>query len=423
MKMMLTVFLSASEIITEMFVIDQAIDTDGGGIMEPDASISIVREIMTDFADSTGLSSSKRPPRRYLWTDSFAVCNFLELFRQTHDENFRGLALRLVDQVHHTLGRHRRDDPRSGWISGLDADQGETHPTRGGLRIGKQLDERRRGEPLNERLEWDRDGQYYHYLTKWMHALNRVGVATADPAYLRWGMELAQTAHTRFTHTHPGDGRKRLYWKMSIDLGYPLVLAMGQHDPLDGLVTYSELQSAASREFAHSALPDLSSEISDMAVICGEENWTTNDTLGLGGLLIDAWRIAQLMTRGGFVDVGLFEAVLDAARLGLESFKADNPLKYRARQRLPFRELGLAIGLKGVGMMQGCIGKNPGSPDLESSLQRKVEALSGYLPLSNIIERFWLDKKNREAGNWSEHREINMVMLATSLAPEGFLTV
>ncbi len=402
---------------------EQAIATDGGEIMEPDASISIVREIMTDFADSTGLSSSRNPPQRYLWTDSFAVCNFLELFRRTRDENYRGLALRLVDQVHHTLGRHRRDDPRSGWISALDADQGETHPTGGGLRIGKKLDERRRGEPLNEQLEWDRDGQYYHYLTKWMHALNRVGIATGDPAYLRWGMELAQTAHSRFTYTHPSDGRKRLYWKMSIDLSYPLVLAMGQHDPLDGLVTYSELQTTASSEFALSALPDLSPEISDMAVICREENWTTNDTLGLGGLLIDAWRIAQLMTRGGLVDAGLLEALLDSARLGLESFKADNPLKYRARQRLPFRELGLAIGLKGVGMMQEYIEKNPGGLGLESSLQRKMVALSEYLPLSNIIERFWLDNKNREAGNWGEHREINMVMLATSLAPEGFLTV
>jgi len=123
--------------------------------MEPDASISVAREIMLDFAYMTGLSSVRKPPRRYLWTDAFAVCNFLELYRRTGDENFRGLALRLVDQVHHTLGRHRQDGPRMGWISGLDANEGEVHPTRGGLRIGKQLDERRRGEPPNERLEWN----------------------------------------------------------------------------------------------------------------------------------------------------------------------------------------------------------------------------------------------------------------------------
>jgi hypothetical protein len=391
--------------------------------MEPDKSISIVREIMAEFADSTGLSSAGKSPRRYLWTDAFAVCNFLELFRLTQDETFRALALRLVDQVHHTLGWHRNDSPRMGWISGLDANEGEIHPTRGGLRIGKQLPERRRGEPLNERLEWERDGQYYHYLTKWMHALNRVALVNGDPAYARWGRELAQTAHDRFTHTHAGDGRKRLYWKMSIDLSYPLVLAMGQHDPLDGLVTYSELQSAAAREFPQAALPDLDSRITEMAAICGEEEWTTSDPLGIGALLFDACRIAQLTIRGDFGTPGILDKVLDAALLGLETFTADNPLKYRARQRLPFRELGLGIGLKGVDKLRTVIGENQDILGREGSVWRKVEAIGVYLPLANIIERFWLDNKNREDGNWLEHREINMVMLATSLAPEGFLTV
>jgi hypothetical protein len=391
--------------------------------MEPDASISVVREIMTEFADSTGLSSAGKSPRRYLWTDAFAVCNFLELFRRTRNETFRALALRLVDQVHHTLGWHRDDDPRTGWISGLDANEGESHPTRGGLRIGKQLPERRRGEPPNERLEWERDGQYYHYLTKWMHALNRLGLVCGEPAYARWGRELAQTAHDRFTHTHPGDGRKRLYWKMSIDLSYPLVLAMGQHDPLDGLVTYSELQAAAAREFAQSARPDLDTRIRDMAAMCGDEEWTTSDPLGIGGLLFDACRIAQLTIRDGFGTPGILDKVLDAALLGLASFTADNPLKYRARQRLPFRELGLAIGLKGVEKMRGCIGENRDIFGQDGDLWRKVESLGGYLPLASIIERFWLDNKNRGDGNWREHRDINMVMLATSIAPEGFLAV
>jgi hypothetical protein len=391
--------------------------------MGPDASISIAREIMLDFADMTGLASMRKPPRRYLWTDAFAVCNFLELFRRTGDENYRGLALRLVDQVHHTLGRHRQDSVRMGWISGLDANEGEDHPTRGGLRIGKQLDERRRGETPNERLEWDRDGQYYHYLTKWMHALNCVGLITGDPAYTRWGTELARTAHTGFTYVHPAGDKKRMYWKMSIDLSYPLVLAMGQHDPLDGLVTYSELQAAASSDFAGSSLPDLSSDIGDMANICGEESWSTNDPLGIGGLLFDGWRIAQLMCRGCFGEPLFLEKVLDAALLGLESFKSDNPLKYRAKQRLAFRELGLAIGLKGVEKMRGCIRENTDIFGREGSVSQKVEAFSGYLPLSNIIERFWMDDKNRQAGNWGEHRDINMVMLATSLVPEGFLMI
>jgi hypothetical protein len=94
---------------------------------------SLVREIMIEFATLTGLlSTGEVPPRRYLWTDAFAVCNFLELYRQTGDEIYRQLALRLVDQVHTVLGRHREDDSRTGWISGLDEHEGNRHPTRAG---------------------------------------------------------------------------------------------------------------------------------------------------------------------------------------------------------------------------------------------------------------------------------------------------
>ena len=44
-----------------------------------------MRSIMSDFADSTGLTGASPEPRRYLWTDAFAVCNYLELYRQTGD--------------------------------------------------------------------------------------------------------------------------------------------------------------------------------------------------------------------------------------------------------------------------------------------------------------------------------------------------
>jgi hypothetical protein len=39
------------------------------------------------------------------------------------------------------------------------------------------------------------------------------------------------------------------------------------------------------------------------------------------------------------------------------------------------------------------------------------------------IEGFWLEGRNRESETWREHRDINMVMLATSLAPDGFLSI
>ena len=207
----------------------------------------LVREIMMEFAGETGLSPARKSPRRYLWTDAFGVCNFLGLYDQTGEETYLDLALQLVDQVHQTLGRHREDDSRTGWISGLDEEQGRKHPTRGGLRIGKELNERKPRDPLDERLEWDRDGQYYHYLTKWMHALNRVSRVTGDLTYHAWAIELAKTAHAKFVYASFPGGPKRMYWKMSIDLSRPLVPSMGHHDPLDGFVTYSELQATADR--------------------------------------------------------------------------------------------------------------------------------------------------------------------------------
>jgi hypothetical protein len=52
-----------------------------------------------------------------------------------------------------------------------------------------------------------------------------------------------------------------------------------------------------------------------------------------------------------------------------------------------------------------------------------VTELKEYGPLAEEIEQYWLDEENQRAGTWTEYREINMVMLATSLAPEGFLTL
>src|SRR5512139_740724 len=244
----------------------------------------MVREIMIDFAGSTGLSPGGPPPVRYLWTDAFALCNFLGLFRQTGEEQYRHLGLLLIDQVHATLGQHRRDDARKGWISGLDEEEGRKHPTLGGLRIGKEKNERRPDEPFDESAEWDRDGQYFHYLTQWMHALDCASRVIGDPTFHRWAVELAKTAHARFTHTSPQGGERRLYWKMSVDLSRPLVPSMGHHDPLDGLITYSELQATSPKCAGQPPSPDLSSEIADTAGICEGKSWTTDDPLGIGGL-------------------------------------------------------------------------------------------------------------------------------------------
>jgi len=48
--------------------------------------------------------------KRYLWTDAFAVCNFLGLYQESRDIEYKDLTLKLVEQVHYVLGQHRKDD-------------------------------------------------------------------------------------------------------------------------------------------------------------------------------------------------------------------------------------------------------------------------------------------------------------------------
>jgi hypothetical protein len=380
-----------------------------------------VRDIMIEFADQTGVSTTKIHPRRYLWTDAFAVCNFLSLYRQTGEEEYRRLALDLIEQVHHILGKHHQDDPRTGWISGLSEEEGQLHPTAGGLRIGKKLNERGPDDPYDAQSEWDRDGQYFHYLTKWMHALCRASMVMGEPQYCRWAVELAKAAHAGFCTPPQPDGNKRMYWKMSVDLSYPLIPSMGLHDPLDGLITYHELYLCAQKYAGDLTLPDFSMEIADTINMCEDQNWETNDPLGIGGLLCDACRVFQMTVEGRFKVPGVLEALLGASKYGLESFVSHSPLNNPAEYRLAFRELGLSIGLHAVAKMQDLFNAHPGL--FNNSLLQDLEDLVTYVPLRETIENFWRTPVNQRMKSWQDHRDINMVMLATSLAPEEFLSI
>jgi hypothetical protein len=375
---------------------------------------------MLEFAKSSGLSPAVASPKRYLWTDAFAVCNFLGLYQKTRDERFKRLALLLVEQVHFILGRWRADDSRSGWISGLDEQEGAQHPTVGGLRIGKDMNERMPGDPYDPGLEWDRDGQYYHYLTQWMHALACVSRATGDPVFNQWAIELAKTAHAKFTYAGP-HGEKRMYWKMSVDLSYPLVSSMGHHDPLEGLITYSELRATAEKFVNKRPSLDLGDEIADMLGICEEKSWTTDDPLGIGGLLSGAYRMAQLIAAGRFLQPGLLGPVLDDSVSGLNYFVANSSLNLPARARLAFRELGLSIGLQAIGRLQALFEQKPDVFTDKARVQSLIRRLSQHAGMSDIINTFWFDKKNRSSGAWTDHLNINMVTLATSLFPDGYL--
>lgn len=374
--------------------------------------------LMRDFARRTGVSDPERTPTRYLWTDAFAACNFLGLAMTHHDPTMRTHALELVDQVHQTLGRHRPDDSRTGWISGLDDEAGADAPTAGGLRIGKELPERGPDAPLDDRLEWSRDGQYFHYLTKWMHALFRVGRVCRDERYLRWALQLAKRAHRSFTYRHP-TGELRMHYKMSIDLTRPLVASMGHHDPLDGLVTYLAMQ-----EEGRSLGFDLDVELSEMAQMCAGRSWVTRDPLGIGGLLFDGFRLAQLIVDGCADGAdGLLLTILADCANSLRGFAAEDTLARRADVRLGFRELGLAIGLRAIPSLTALVTREWGAFSNHGALQAVLQKLASFQRHGTAIELFWMTPENRRSPTWTDHLDINEVMLATSLEPLGFLSV
>jgi hypothetical protein len=382
--------------------------------VEATARHRLARHLMDEFAEATGLSGSQ-PARRYLWTDAFAVCNFLGLHRQSGEGRYLDLALGLVDQVHHVLGRHRADDARRGWIGGRSDDEGERHPTRGGLRIGKPLPERAPGDPYDARLEWDRDGQYFHYLTKWLHALHRVHREIGQPIFHTWAVELAQAAHAAFVRSDVPRGMPRMVWKMSIDLDRVLVPSTGQHDPLDAWIAYLELQSAAAETGSAVGSVMLEREIEEASALCRGAAWATDDPLGLGALLIDAYRLAVMMREPG-VEGGaeLLEQIVAAAEVGLAAYARGEPLAEPASRRLAFRELGLAIGLHALERMLAL-------PARPQRVPERLADLARYLSLAGRIDDVWCAAGNRQGPTWRAHGDINAVMLVTSVAPDGYL--
>lgn len=372
-----------------------------------------VEEIMTGFGERTGLTSD-RPPRRYLWTDAFAVCNYLALYRRTGAVRWREEAQSLVHQVHHVLGRHRPDDERTGWISGLSEVEGEAHPTVGGLRIGKPLPERGPDEPFDDDLEWERDGQYYHYLTRWTHALARLGRELDDPEPLRYATELARSAHAAFVHPAPGlPGGRGLAWKMSIDLSRPLVPSMGHHDPLEGLAVAVELDAAR---------PGLEPEIGELAEMCRGRSWTTADALGIGGLLGAAWLLAHadrpVLRR-------LLDRVLDDAARSLDLVATGRYLAGPASSRLAFRELGLSLGLAATERLHEEVARKATreTAAVGDGVRHLLDRIAPHFALRHRVEEFWLEGPHRAVPTWTEHEDINAVMLATCLAPEGYLGI
>jgi hypothetical protein len=387
--------------------------------------IAVAESLMHAFLERTGVAG-KDPSRRYLWTDAYAIFALIGLCGRTSRQEHLDSALALAQRVHHELGRFRPDDSRSGWISGLSEEEGERRPTAGGLRIGKPEPERPPGAMLDERFEWDRDGQYFHYLTRWMVALNRLAHAKGDPIWNDWAVDLAGASWPAFAAPADRSGTPRMHWKMSTDLQRPLVASMGHHDPIDGMVACAELRASQRALGGHRSHGALDRVWVDMFMMCDRtSSWATADALGIGGLLQATATLIRLVAQGQCEPGHTLErALVDAAR-SLDAFVSSGDAERPPAGRLAFRELGLALGLHAILRVKPIVihaHSRFGSAHDAERLLGSLQAIHEHMHIRDEIEQCWMSPAAQATAAWRHHEDINAVMLAASLVPDACIT-
>ncbi|SDL27117.1 hypothetical protein SAMN04488034_10320 [Salinimicrobium catena] len=365
------------------------------------------RELLEGYLERTGVTGEGDSAKRYLWTDAFAVQALFGLSHIFEDKYFQDLALKLIALVHEHLGSHHPDDLRKDRISGLSEKEAALHPTIAGLRIGKNLPERREDQSYNSQLEWERDGQYFHYLTRWIQTLLLAHRETNSEEYAVWALELILAAE-RFIYRE-GD-HIGMYWKMDTVLSRPLVASTGAHDPLEGMFCAKSIQLALPERAA-----ELDPLVRKLEELCRGRDWATSDALGIGGLLLNTTRAAEIIAQNGkLISEVKPQKLLKDSLYSLQIFTPGFHDQQPAGRRLAFREGGLSLGIRSL---------NGRKEDLKM-LQPELEQLQKYQNVARKIEDFWLEPHNREARSWQEHREINTVTLACSLlavqAPQVF---
>lgn len=169
--------------------------------------------------------------QRYLWTDALGVLLLCALARSSGERRWVQQAESVVAEVERVLGRER------------------------GLRIGEGP---------------GREGQYYHYLAMWIHALTRLG--ELEPRYRARALGLVREIHESFVL--PGTG---VIWKMREDLSGPWPgYGLGALDPFHGMMMYRLLDAEA--------LADEIAEL-DALVRASADTLVLEQDLGLGMML------------------------------------------------------------------------------------------------------------------------------------------
>ena len=300
---------------------------------------------------------------RYLWTDAFGVVNFITLHKETNDATHLTRAIRLAETVHNVLGRTR---------DGKDMLPGanDANPLGGGLRIGKE-----------DEGGSDGDGQYHHYLTLWMFALNRLSMATNDKKYNDQAIALAKAIHPYF-FLDRGTRTPRMVWKISVDRQRALVRSQGNLDPIDGLLVFRKLQAASEDE---SVLADEIADYRRVIELKGE-HFVSSDALDLGMTL---WSAHWLADKEAYF-TGLQRQAEGQVRRLFEREYLDVPTS----RRLAFREYGTCLGI--------------------GSLESPDDTIQQYR--DRIIETW---EKHRESTP-GDLRAISEVMRAAAITPGAF---
>jgi hypothetical protein len=305
---------------------------------------------------------------RYLWTDAFGLVNLITLSKETSSPIYLTLAKQLAKTVHDVLGRTRDGTARLPRAT-------DAEPLKGGLRIGKAS---AHGS--------DCDGQYHHYLTLWMFALNRLALATGEAEYSRLAVQLAKAIHPHFVIKRDGQPATRMVWKVSTDMREVLVPSQGHLDAATGYVVYRLLQRTA--EQMQGLLGALSSEIADYRNLMGTDTSmrASRDPLDLG---MGLWMCHFFRDEEWAAELG--NKSLEMARTMLDEKKG--LMSRDHAHRLAFREFGTCLGLE-------CYGA-------DEKLRQGVEA----------IVNFWTTYL--EESTDEDLRPITLVMYAAALIPGG----
>eukprot|EP01080_Neovahlkampfia_damariscottae_P007809 gene7809-12282_t len=241
--------------------------------------------------------------KRYLWTDSYGIILLVSLYKETKEIKYLQEAEWVIDDVKKKLGRKK------------------------GVRIGE--------DP-------DRDGQYFHYLSKWVYALNEIGKFI--PQYHDEAVKTIKDIHPHFYVPHRG-----IIWKMKEDLsGIYEGYGFGGLDHYDAFVTYrqidenslgkeiSQVYELVKRDYNNfSCSQDLGlGETLWMAHHYPKENWAEHLTTFCLNQLNDMW-VSNSKDKGYFMRDAVWERNFILA----------------------FGNFGVSIGLQSVHMWHGRIEK------------------------------------------------------------------